>query len=635
MTGGLGLGGSTARSAECTLAIFGVRVNPFGRLRVNRQSFFRYLPVFLARMKMFRSYIAKPRLWFYKKLFFLPLFVLLDILPISMTLKIQIARKAKKDILTLWPDLAGRFADGSLVVDVVYPPEEKFGAYTTNIALHIAPFVEGSPRDVAAKIAEQFSLPAVAKTEVAGPGFINFFLKPQWLIRLASLILKEKARYGCSAFGLGKRVDVEFISANPTGPLTLGNGRGAFMGDTLANVLACAGYRVQRDYYVNDMGNQVNILAESVLRRYWQSQGIQMEYPEYCYQGQYIDDIARTLYLPNYKLGNNSLIEIRDKIKGRILKKMLGNIRRFVRSRLGIHFDVWFSEKSLYTSKKIDTMLETLRKMKLVYEQEGALWMRTTSFGDDKDRVLIRANNEPTYFLPDIAYHYEKFSRRKFSRVINFLGADHAGYAPRMQAAMQALGFGGKLTIIVFQLVRLISGGIEVRMSKRKGTFVTFEELIDEVGVDAARYFFLMHAASTHMDFDLDLAKKRSDENPVYYVQYAHARICSILRKTKEFSRQAREPSGKDSEVDPSSQRLLVKLGRWPEILEDVAETYAIHKLPAYAYELATCFHEFYTNVRVIEQGVVREGPLRLVQSTKQVLSNVLGIMGISAPEKM
>lgn len=547
-----------------------------------------------------------------------------------MTLREQIIREIRKKIIKLWPDAQVLFEEGKLTVDVTYPPDQKFGQYTTNVPLRLASIAKASPQDIARDLVHSFSLPGVERAEVAGPGFINFFLKSEWLFKQVPKIIEQKKKFGTSTVGKGQRVDVEFISANPTGPLTLGNGRGAFMGDALANTLSAAGYSVQRDYYVNDMGNQVNILAESVLRRYWISQGIRMEYPDYCYQGDYIEEIAKTLYLPNYNLAKTSLIEVRDKIKGRILKKMIGNIQKFVAKRLGIKFTVWFSEKSLYTSKKIEKMIDTLRSLDLIYEKEDALWMRTTDYGDDKDRVLIRGNSEPTYFLPDIAYHHDKFARRKFDRVINFLGADHAGYAPRMLAAMKALNHGDKLHIIVFQLVRLMSGGKEVRMSKRKGTFVTFEELIDEVGVDAARYFFLMHAPTTHMDFDLDLAKKKSQDNPVYYVQYAHARICSILSKIKGM-----EKGNTKSDMHPSVGKLISKLLQFPEIVEDVAASYSTNKLPTYAYELATLFHEFYTNVRVIENDAVEQQPLAIVTATKTVLANVLGLMGISAPEKM
>ena len=550
-----------------------------------------------------------------------------------MTIKQQLIKQLTKYIESTWEHTEHAFAAGGLAVDFTPPSHLKFGHYTTNIAMRLAPIVKAPPHEIALQlVAACTSHPAVEKAEVAGPGFINVFLKPAWLQRQMAKVITSGKKFGSSTTGKGKRVNIEFISANPTGPLTLGNGRGAFMGDTLAHVLNAAGYKAWREYYVNDMGNQVNILAESVLRRYWISQGIRMEYPDYCYQGEYIEEIAKTLYLPNYALGKSALVEVRDKIKGRILKKMLGNIQRFVTGRLNIKFNTWFSEKTLYQGKKIDNILDALRALGLIYEHDGAIWMKTMQFGDEKDRVLIRKNSEPTYFLPDIAYHHDKLTRRKFDMVINFLGADHAGYAPRMQAAMKALGHGGKLRIIIFQLVRLLSGGVEVRMSKRKGMFVTFEELIDDVGLDAARYFFLMHASSSHMDFDLDLAKKKTKENPVYYVQYAHARICSILRNTQRKPVSRAKPS---SDPHSSSIALMVKILQLPELIEDVSGSFALHALPTYAYELATIFHDYYTNVRVIEDDQVNRQPLQLIQATKVALENVLRIMGISAPEKM
>lgn len=550
-----------------------------------------------------------------------------------MTIKTKLENVLKKQIIALWPHTLHAFEVGSLEVEISYPPDSQFGEYTTNVAMRLAPIVKESPKEIAEKVVSFLGkIPGVEKMQVAGPGYVNFFLTEASLKLQTKKILKEKKAYGASTIGKGKRYNVEFISANPTGPLTLGNGRGAFMGDTLANVLKLCGYSVTREYYVNDMGNQVNILAESVLRRYWQSQGIKIDFPDYCYKGQYVDEIAKTLYLPNYNLGKTSLEEVRDKIKDRILKKMLADIQRFVKKKLHITFNKWFSEKSLYSTGKVKKILDTFRSLGLIYDKDGAVWMRTQRFGDEKDRVLIRSNGDATYFLPDAAYHHDKFSKRKFDYVINFIGADHAGYVSRMYAAMKALGHENKLDLIVFQLVRLLSQGKEVRMSKRSGMFVTFEELIDEVGLDASRYFFLMHAADTHMDFDLDLAKKQSRENPVYYVQYAHARICSILRKAKGMKLRttpAKEP------LHLSSRKLIAKLLQWPEVIEEIAHTHATQKLPTYAHECATLFHEFYTNVRVIENGTIQGGAYELVQASKIVIANALGVMGIFSPEKM
>ncbi|MFC1687883.1 arginine--tRNA ligase [Patescibacteria group bacterium] len=550
-----------------------------------------------------------------------------------MTIKTKLENVLKKQIIALWPHTQHAFDVGSFEVEISYPPDSQFGEYTTNVAMRLAPIVKESPKEIAEKVVSFLGkIPGVEKMQVAGPGYVNFFLTEASLKLQTKKMLKEKKAYGASTIGKGKRYNVEFISANPTGPLTLGNGRGAFMGDALASVLKLCGYSVTREYYVNDMGNQVNILAESVLRRYWQSQGIKIDFPDYCYKGEYVDEIAKTLYLPNYNLGKTSLEEVRDKIKGRILKKMLADIQRFVKKKLNITFNKWFSEKSLYSSGKVEKILDTFRSLDLIYDKEGAVWMRTQRFGDEKDRVLIRSNGDATYFLPDSAYHHDKFSKRKFDHVVNFIGADHGGYVSRMYAAMKALGHEGKLDLIVFQLVRLLSKGKEVRMSKRSGAFVTFEELIDDVGLDASRYFFLMHAAGTHMDFDLDLAKKKSKENPVYYVQYAHARICSILRKAKGMKVSA--SSAKDP-LHPSSRKLITKLLKWPEVIEEVAHTHATQKLPTFTYECATLFHEFYTNVRVIENGTIKSGAYELIQATKIVIANALGVMGISTPEEM
>jgi len=397
--------------------------------------------------------------------------------------------------------------------------------------------------------------------------------------------------------------------------------------------LSLAGFKVQREYYVNDVGNQVKILAESVLRRYWQHQGIKMEYPDYCYQGEYIDQLASELYLPNYKLNKNQkLDDIKDKIKGRILQKMISNSKKFLKKKLGIKYDKWFFESTLYSSGQVDRILKVLKEKGLLYKSEGAIWLKTRQFGDEKDRVLVKANEEPVYFLSDIAYHWNKFVTRKFDKVVDIWGADHHGYVSRMKAAMKVFSLDKKLDIIITQMVRLMAKGQEVKMSKRAGTFITLEELVDEVGVDAARFFFLMYDFNTHMDFDLDLAKKKSQDNPVFYVQYAHARICSIIKKTKGLHR---ANSDKRAILDKSERALIVSLCRWPELVLEVAKSYQVHRLPQYAIDLATQFHNFYTRCRVINGQLVNERRLQLVLATQIVLQNVLSAMGVNAPEKM
>jgi arginyl-tRNA synthetase len=547
-----------------------------------------------------------------------------------MNIRQQLENKLIKAVIFVWPEQKEEIK----TVEINYPPDVKFGDYSTNIAMKLAPKLHLSPLAIAEKLKQAVKLtPLFTKVEVVQPGFLNFFLNAKWLKLQDNNIIKEKKNFGHSEIGRGQKVQVEFISANPTGPITMGNGRGGFGGDVLANVLSLVGYRVQREYYVNDVGNQIKILAESVLRRYWQHQGIKMEYPDYCYQGAYIDELAKDLFLPNYKLNNiQKLEEVKDKIKGRILQKMIGISKKFLEKKLGIKYDKWFFESTLYTTGQVDYILRLLKERGLLYKADGAIWIKTKQFGDEKDRVLIKANEEPVYFLSDMAYHWNKIAKRKFDKVIDIWGADHHGYVGRMQAAMKILGLEGKLDIIIAQMVRFLKDGQEVKMSKRAGTFVTFEELVDEVGVDAARFFFLMYDFNTHMDFDMDLAKKKSQDNPVFYVQYAHARICSIISKTKGLSQTV---SDARAMIDQSERALIIALLRWPELVIDVAGSYQVHRLPQYAIDLATEFHNFYTRCRVINGKLVNQRRLQLVKATQVVLKNVLATMGVNAPEKM
>lgn len=547
-----------------------------------------------------------------------------------MNLKRFFIAKISRTIINEWAELRGHGPR----IELNYPPEERFGDYSTNIAMQLAPLLHRSPMDIAQTlVASLGGMAPVETVEIVPPGFINFKLKHGWLKRQVAAVLKEKTAFARSDMGAGKKIVIEFVSANPTGPVTIANGRAAFAGDTLANVLALGGFRPRREYYINDIGNQVNILAESVVRRYWIQQGIKMEYPEYCYQGTYISDLARRINVPNYKLNNVQKIEeVRDKIKGRILEKMIRDIQKLLVNRLGIKYDEWFSEKTLYSSGTVDTVLALLKKQGVLYKSEGAIWLRTTVYGDDKDRVLIKANEEPVYFLSDIALRYNRFFKRKFDREIFLLGADHHGYIGRMQAAMQLLGLADRLDIIIIQMVRLLKKGQEVRMSKRSGTFVTLDELVEEVGVDAARFFFLMHEFNSHMDFDMDLAKKQSKDNPVYYVQYAHARICSILKKVQGFAPKA---EARNVRMELPEVRLIKTILKWPELVTDVSQTYHVHRLPFYAIELATQFHDFYTQCRVIQGRSAQRSRVQLIRATQIILRQVLGTMGITAPEKM
>lgn len=547
-----------------------------------------------------------------------------------LTISRQLQAKLKATALKQWPELKDRLP----AIQVSRPSERRHGDYATNLAMQLAPLLNQAPMDIAQQLASNtaLKLASVKEVLVAPPGFINFFLDPVWLQRQPKRILAESKRYGRSEVGKGQRLQLEFISANPTGPLHLGNGRGGFTGDALGNVLTWAGYRTHREYYVNDQGKQVDTLAESVTRRYFQSQGIPVDYPDYCYQGEYITDLAKNLKLDQLSLGQ--IDRAKNQIKGRAFRAMLTNIKKTVRQTLRIHFDRYFLESELYRKKSNKRALARLRERDMVYEQDGAVWLKTSQFGDEKDRVLVKANGEYTYFLSDVAYTWEKFAIRKFDRAIILLGADHHGYVGRMLAVAQALGWDGRLEIRLMQLVRLISNGEEVKMSKRSGTFVTLDELVEEVGPDVARWFFLMVSPNTHMDFDLDLAKKHSDENPVFYVQYAHARIASILKNTKPLIRR-KQVMTKPLLKDDSAFQLIKNLLRFPELVEACAESLTVHELTTYALDVARDFHDFYTKVRVIDRDTVNRPALELAEATQLVIRQTLGLLGINAPEKM
>jgi arginyl-tRNA synthetase len=498
-------------------------------------------------------------------------------------------------------DLYGKTVEA----EIGRPQDPVFGDYSTNVALVLGK----NPQEIASAIKGKASF---EKIEVRN-GFINFFVSKEYLQKQVENIIKKDSGFGRLKIGKGKKVNVEFISANPTGPLTLGNGRGGFCGDVLANVLSVAGFRTKREYYINDTGEQVRKLGHSVLG---DSQAV--------YQGGYIEDLRK-------KIKGEDAERIGQKAAGIILKEMIKPTIK----RMKVNFDVWFSEKDLYRKKETEKILILLKKKELSYEKEGAVWFRSTEFGDDKDRVLVKAGGEPTYFLSDMAYLKNKF-KRGFELLFFFWGADHFGYINRIKAAAQALGFDKEnVRIVIMQLVRLIQQGKEVKMSKRTGTYVTLDELMDEVGLDVARFFFLARSPDTHLNFDLDLAKEQSEKNPVYYVQYAHARICSILRKLK--TKVAKAATGKCDLLNHSSELDLIKqLIVFPEIVEDTARDYQVQRLPQYAVGIAAAFHRFYRDCRVInENNDLQKARLSLTLAAKVVLKNTLSLMGVSAPEKM
>lgn len=526
------------------------------------------------------------------------------------------------------------------VPDVIleHPREKAHGDWATNVAMILAGKAKMSPRAIAQAIVESLTdnQRYFDKVEIAGPGFINFYLSKEWLYEVLSSIAGQGEKFGHSQAGLGQKVQIEFVSANPVGPMHIGHGRWAAVGDILANVLAASGCEVAREFYVNDYGNQMNIFAESVAVRYAQLLGQDIPFPEEGYQGEYIKDIAREIIAEE---GDRYLSvpekEREEAFKERAYLQVLDHLKNTLKE-MGVVFDSWFSERTLHQSSVVMKTIDELRERGYVYDSEGAIWFKATEFGEEKDRVLIRANGEPTYFAADIAYHKNKLERG-FDKLINIWGADHHGYVGRMKAAVQALGYpADKLEIIIGQLVNLLREGEPVRMSKRTGEMITLDELIEEVGRDAVRFFFLMRSTDSALDFDIELAKQESNENPVYYVQYAHARISSIVRFAEA---EGIDLSGNINyhllKTEPELD-LIRKLAEWPEVLERAFRQRAPHPLTGYSQDLASKFHYFYTKCRVVgEDKELSTARMALCDATKTVLRSVLAILGVSAPERM
>ena len=524
-------------------------------------------------------------------------------------------------------------------VEVDYPTQERFGDYTTNIALQLASTLKRKPRQIAQTLADQLATnPLFAMVEVAGPGFINFTLSPTvWFERLAD-IEREGTRYGHQTHPAPMKVQVEFVSANPTGPLHVGHGRGAAVGDCLARLLRAAGHEVESEYYINDIGRQMRVLGHSVYLRMLQLQGREVAFPEDHYQGDYIRDIARRLLAEE---GEKILSMGEEQAIGRCKEIAAREILASIRADLDdfdVTFDHWFSEASLFEKGEVAAALADLKNHGYVTERDGATWFLSSRFGDEKDRVVVRQNGESTYFASDIAYHWDKF-RRGFDLVIDVWGADHHGYIPRMKGVIQALGFRpDQLEVVLIQLVNLLRGGERVSMSTRGGTFVTLREVLDEVGKDAARYFFLMRRADSPLDFDLDLARSRSNENPVFYVQYAHARICSIEGKAEEAGITPpvfRQVEGQALAL-PEEKNLMKRLIRFPEVVAQSEDTLEPHRLVYFLHELAGEFHHYYNHTRVlVDDAEVARARFFLVRCVKQVIRNGLELLGISAPRAM
>ncbi|MEG7355448.1 arginine--tRNA ligase [Bacillus vallismortis] len=537
--------------------------------------------------------------------------------------------------------LKAGLAEESQIPNVVLetPKDKTHGDYSTNMAMQLARVAKKAPRQIAEEIVAHFDKgkASIEKLDIAGPGFINFYMNNHYLTKLIPSVLKAGEAYGETNIGNGERVQVEFVSANPTGDLHLGHARGAAVGDSLCNVLSKAGYDVSREYYINDAGNQINNLALSVEVRYFEALGLEKTMPEDGYRGEDIIAIGKRL-AEEYgdRFVNEEESERLAFFREYGLKYELEKLRKDLEN-FRVPFDVWYSETSLYQNGKIDKALEAIREKGHVYEEDGATWFRSTTFGDDKDRVLIKKDGTYTYLLPDIAYHKDKLDRG-FDKLINVWGADHHGYIPRMKAAIEALGYEkGTLEVEIIQLVHLYKNGEKMKMSKRTGKAVTMRDLIEEVGLDAVRYFFAMRSADTHMDFDLDLAVSTSNENPVYYAQYAHARICSMLRQGEE---QGLKPATDLDFSHIQSEKeydLLKTIGGFPEAVAEAAEKRIPHRVTNYIYDLASALHSFYNAEKVIdpENEEKSRERLALMKATQITLNNALQLIGVSAPEKM
>ena len=534
---------------------------------------------------------------------------------------------------------AGDLPDGEYPdVLLEVPPQKEFGDFATNIAMQSARIAHKSPRMIADILLKHLDAPWLEKAEVAGAGFINFFLKHDIIYDTLCHILEQGKQYGQASLRAEDTVQVEYVSANPTGPLHVGHGRGAAYGSALVNLLRAAGYNVQSEYYINDAGNQMNNLAVSVNARYLELLGKKAEIPENGYHGADIIDTARAIIEQDgdkyLQMDEKDRLEI---FKNRAYEEKLKALKRDLES-FNVTFDKWFSERTLHP-EAIKKACETLKGNGNMYEKDGALWLKSTAYGDDKDRVVIRDNGVPTYLAADIAYHKNKYERQ-FKKLINIWGADHHGYVARVKAAMAALGLDpNQLEILLLQMVSLFRNGELVKMSKRTGQAITLNELIEEVGTDAARYFFIMRSLDTQLDFDLDLAKSHSNENPVYYIQYANARIFSIYKQIAENG-DVFDMTWKNTKWDKLKEErelaLIKKMAAYPEEIRKAAADRAPHRIAHFVYEMAGLFHAFYNNCHIIQSDKeLEEARLALVTAVQITIANCLAVLGISAPETM
>ncbi len=556
---------------------------------------------------------------------------------------IQIAENSLREILSAAMDkISPEGTRENIAFNIEIPADKAHGDFSSNIAMVSAKTLHASPRSIAERLLDVLDMEGTTfeRAEIAGPGFMNFFLKKQWFSGVVETVLDEGGDYGRTKTGEGKRALVEFVSANPTGPMHIGNARGGALGDSLAEILTWTGWDVQREFYINDAGNQIEKFATSLEVRYLQLYDPTVTLPEDAYHGEDITDHAKAfakLYGDKYVTGDSK--ERRDALVNYALPKNIEGLERDLRG-YRIVYDNWYRESSLHESGKVKWVIDELTRRGYTYEKDGATWFTAEKFGADKDFVLVRANGIPTYVVPDIAYHYDKLMVRRFDKAIDVLGADHHGYVPRLKAALTALGADAdRLDVVLMQMVMLVRDGEVIKFSKRSGKAITLVTLLEEIPLDAARFFFNTRRADSHFEFDLDLAVEKTSQNPVYYVQYAHARICSILRTLAEDGVTVAE-SNRESLLacdTPQEIELIRHLATLPRELDAAAAAYDPSRLTKYAITLATLFHKFYDacSIRYAQSSVEQQGRLLLCEAVRIVLENVLGILKVSAPEKM
>ena len=544
-------------------------------------------------------------------------------------------------------------AMGELVADGTFPAEpvpafnteipadSKNGDVSTNAAMVCARPFRNNPRKIAEAIVSKIDLNGsyFARCEVAGPGFINFFYSSEWYATVVATVLEQKEKYGETDLGAGKSVLVDFVSANPTGPMHIGNARGGAIGDCLASVLEKAGYEVAREFYINDAGNQIEKFKTSLEVRYLQIYKPETELPEDAYKGQDIIDHANAFNeIYGDKYVNADSEERRQALCDFALPKNIQKLHDDL-GKYRIQYDKWFNESTLHKDGSVQRVIEQLKASGHTYEKDGALWFKTTEFGDEKDRVLVRENGVPTYLVPDIAYHYNKLAVRKFDKAVDIFGADHHGYIARIKASMTALGVDAdRLDIVIMQMVNLVRNGEKYKLSKRSGKAITLSTLLDEIPIDAARFFFNLREPNSHFDFDLDLAVSQTSQNPVYYVQYAHARICSVLKKMNEEGIEIKslDKAALSVLTAPEEQEMIKHLATLPNVINEAAKAYDPAKVTKYVIDLATMYHKFYNNCRIMgEDESVMQARLSLSLAVKQVIKNILDMLKITCPESM